>query len=54
MTLNAEEYELLKKHKARLAAMTPEQKAAYEANLARRKAGIAEMVEGLNAYTAKK
>ena len=54
MTLNAEEYELLKKYNAKLAAMTPEEKAAYDAKLARRKAGVAEMVEGLNAHTAKK
>ena len=38
----------------KIAAMTPEQKAAYDAKLARREAGVAEMIEGLNAYTAKK
>ena len=54
MTLNAEEYELLKKHKAKLAAMTPEQKAARKAKLARWETDVDEMIEGLNNYTAKK
>ena len=54
MTFDEEDKKLLEKHKARLAAMTPEEKAAYDAKLKRRKAGVAEMVEGLNAYTAKK
>ena len=54
MTFDAKEYELLKKYNAKLAAMTPEEKAAYDSKLKRRKAGVAEMVEGLNAYTAKK
>ena len=54
MTFDAEDQRLLDKVNARLAAMTPEEKAAYDAKLARRKAGVAEMVEGLNAYTAKK
>ena len=30
------------------------QKAAYDAKLKRREAGVAEMIEGLNNYTAKK
>ena len=54
MKSDPETQKLLDKHKAKLAAMTPEEKAAYDAKLKRREAGVAEMVEGLNAYTAKK
>ena len=38
----------------KIAAMTPEKQAARKAKLARWKTDVAEMIEGLNNYTAKK
>ena len=54
MTFDEESKKAIEKYYEKIAAMTPEQKAAYDAKLARREAGVAEMIEGLNAYTAKK
>ena len=38
----------------KIAAMTPEKQAARKAKLKRWKTDVAEMIEGLNNYTAKK
>ena len=46
--------ELLEKERQEFAAMTPEELAAFEAKMKRADARAAAMVEGLNAYTAKK
>ena len=45
---------LLEKERQEFAAMTPEELAAFEAKMKRADARAAAMIEGLNAYTAKK
>ena len=44
----------IEKYYEKIAAMTPEQKAARKAKLARWETDVDEMIDGLNAYTAKK
>ena len=46
--------ELLEKERREFAAMTPEELAAFEAKEKRAEARVDAMLEGLNAYTAKK
>ena len=45
---------LLEKERQEFAAMTPEELAAFEAKMKRADDRAAAMIEGLNAYTAKK
>ena len=54
MTLDEESKKAIENYYKKIAAMTPEQKAARKAKLARWKTDVAEMIEGLNNYTAKK
>jgi hypothetical protein len=52
--MDKEIQELLEKERQEFAAMTPEELAAFEAKMKRADARAAAMIEGLNAYTAKK
>ena len=54
MTLSEKDKKVREKYYEKIAAMTPEQKAARKAKLARWETDVDEMIEGLNAYTAKK
>ena len=54
MTFDEESKKDKEKYYEKIAAMTPEQKAARKAKLARWETDVDEMIEGLNAYTAKK
>ena len=54
MTLSEKDKKVREKYYEKIAAMTPEQQAARKAKLARWETDVDEMIEGLNAYTAKK
>ena len=54
MTFDNRSKKAIENYYKKIAAMTPEQQAARKAKLARWETDVDEMIEGLNAYTAKK
>ena len=54
MTFDNQYKKAIENYYKKIAAMTPEKQAARKAKLARWETDVAEMIEGLNNYTAKK